>query len=96
MKQPCIESGECVEGSIADEEWWYKHMREKQEIINSYWKGNATKEEALLATIQQKLALACYERAKEMRIKGIWIKEPDPKEVLGEEYYKLYLAMIER
>lgn len=93
---PCIESGECVEGSIADEEWWYKHMREKQEIINSYWKGNATKEEALLATIQQKLALACYERAKEMRIKGIWIKEPDPKEVLGEEYYKLYLAMIER
>lgn len=91
---PCVESGECVEGSIADEEWWYRHMREKQGIINSYWKGNATKEEALLATIQQKLALACYERANEMRIKGIWIEEPDPKEVLGEEYYNLYLAMI--
>jgi hypothetical protein len=92
---PCIETGECVEGSRADEEWWYGHMREKQEIINRYWEGEATEEEALLATIQQKLAGACYERANRMRLEATWLEKPDPEEVLGEEYYRLYLDMAE-
>ena len=92
---PCVETGECAEGSGADEEWWYTHMREKQEIINSYWEGKATEEEALLATIQQKLAYACYERAKKIRLEATWPEKPDPREVLGEEYYKLYLSMVE-
>ncbi|WP_456475861.1 outer membrane protein assembly factor BamB family protein [Candidatus Pyrohabitans sp.] len=92
---PCVETGECAEGSGADEEWWYSHMREKQEIINSYWEGKATEEEAKLATIQQKLAYACYERAKKMRLEATWPEKPDPQEVLGEEYYKLYLSMVE-
>jgi hypothetical protein len=92
---PCVESGECVEGSKADEEWWYNHLREKQDIIMNYWDGQASEEEARVATVEQLLAQACYERANQMRLEATWPEKPDPREVLGEEYYELYLSMVE-